>query len=175
MLFFCFIEFWITYGNPIIIRDPAWENRSYVHILYFEKYEFEILNALFFSCGTVQSRQIYYINVYSYSYHFIAISIRYLNAAGFFGSVFSLPVISRIESIGGGRVGGGRWGKVRSQRRAKATIWTQTAVLYPQYGTRTGTIHRGAKTAVRSNLVPHAVLLMPLWAKKCILVVLQHR
>ena len=44
------------------ICDRAWENRSYVHILYFEKYEFEILNALFFSCGTVQSCQIYYIN-----------------------------------------------------------------------------------------------------------------
>jgi len=44
------------------ICDRAWENRSYVHILYFEKYEFEILKALFFSCGAVQSRQIYYIN-----------------------------------------------------------------------------------------------------------------
>ena len=42
--------------------DRAWENRSYVHILCFEKYEFELLNALFFSCGTTQSRQIYYIN-----------------------------------------------------------------------------------------------------------------
>ena len=26
-----------------------------------EKYEFEILNALFFSCGAIQSRKIYYI------------------------------------------------------------------------------------------------------------------
>ena len=40
-----------------------WENRSYLHILYFEKYEFEILNPLFFSCGAIQSRQIYYTNV----------------------------------------------------------------------------------------------------------------
>ena len=42
--------------------DQVWENRSYPHTLYFEKYEFEILNALFFSCGTIQSRQICCIN-----------------------------------------------------------------------------------------------------------------
>ena len=41
-----------------------------------------------------------------YSYHFIANCIIYLNAAGF-EIVSSVPVISRIESIGGGRVGGG--------------------------------------------------------------------
>ena len=47
-----------------------------------------------------------------YSYHFIANSTSYLNAE----TVFSVPVISQIESIGGGRVGGGgvggggRWG-----------------------------------------------------------------
>ena len=41
--------------------DRAWENLSYVHILYFEKYKFEILNTLFFSCGTVHSGQIYII------------------------------------------------------------------------------------------------------------------
>ena len=46
----------------ILICDRAWENRAYLHILYFEKYEFEILNALFFSCGAIQSRQIYHIN-----------------------------------------------------------------------------------------------------------------
>ena len=51
-----------------------------------------------------------------------------------FWIVFSLPVISRIESIGVGWVGSRRW--------AKATIWTQAAVLCLQYGTRTGTIHR---------------------------------
>ena len=44
------------------VCDWAWENRSYVHILHFEKYEFEILNALFFFCGTIQSCQIYCIN-----------------------------------------------------------------------------------------------------------------
>ena len=38
-----------------------------------------------------------------------------------FEMVFSVPVISRIESIGGGWVG--------SQRQAKATIQTQRAVL----------------------------------------------
>ena len=52
-----------------------------------------------------------------------------------------MPVISRIESIGGGRAGGG----VGSQRRAKATIWTQAAVLCPQYGAWTGRIHKGSQ------------------------------
>ena len=48
----------------IILCDQVWENR---HILYFEKYEFEVLNALFFSCGTIQSHQMYYINsVFTY-------------------------------------------------------------------------------------------------------------
>ena len=37
---------------------------------------------------------------------------------------------------------GGGGGRVGSRRRAKATIWTRAAVLCPQYGTRTGTIHR---------------------------------
>ena len=43
------------------ICDQAWENRSYLHILYFEKYLFEIFNALSFSCATLQTRQAYYI------------------------------------------------------------------------------------------------------------------
>ena len=59
-----------------------------------------------------------------------------------------MPVISRIESIGGGRAGGG-WGggggRVGSRRRVKATIRTQAAVLCPQYGTQTGRIHKGGQ------------------------------
>ena len=54
-----------------------------------------------------------------------------------------MPVISRIESIGGGREGGG--GRVGSRRQVKATIWTQAAVLCPQYGTQTGRIHKGGQ------------------------------
>ena len=56
-----------------------------------------------------------------------------------FRIIFSLPIISWIESIGDGQVGGG-W--VGSRRQAKATIWIQAAVLCLQYGTRIGTIHR---------------------------------
>ena len=33
--------------------DQVWENQSYPHILYLEKYLFEIFNALSFSCGTM--------------------------------------------------------------------------------------------------------------------------
>ena len=55
-----------------------------------------------------------------------------------------MPVISQFESIGGGQAGGG-WGRVGSRRRAKATIWTQAAVLCPQYGTQTGRIHKGGQ------------------------------
>ena len=71
-----------------------------------------------------------------------------------------MPVISRIESIGvggwegGGRVGGGWAGgrgvggrreRVGSRRRAKATIWTQAALLCLQYGTQAGRIHKGGQ------------------------------
>ena len=40
---------------------------------------------------------------------------------------------------------GGRRGRVGSRRRVKATIWTQAAVLCPQYGTQTGRIHKGGQ------------------------------
>ena len=51
-----------AYMHTYIICDQVWENRSYPHILYFEKYLFEIFNALSFSCGTIQSRQMCCIN-----------------------------------------------------------------------------------------------------------------
>ena len=62
--------------------------------------------------------------IYVRSYHFITNSASYLNTAGF-SEIFSVTVISGIESIGGG------WGWVGSRRRTKATIWTQTTVLCP--------------------------------------------
>ena len=64
-----------------------------------------------------------------YSYDFIANSTSYLNAAGFL-EFFSVPVISWVESIGGGRVR--MSGK---PRQAKATIRTQAAMLYLQHAT----------------------------------------
>ena len=44
--------------------------------------------------------------------------------------------------MGGWEGGEGRRGRVGSQRWDKASIWTQAAVLCPQYGTCTGTIHK---------------------------------
>ena len=37
----------------IPICDWIYKNRLYWHILYFEKYYFEILNQLWFSCATL--------------------------------------------------------------------------------------------------------------------------
>ena len=60
----------------------------------------------------------------------------------------------RIEPIEGGM-----WGQVGSRRLVKAPIRTQTAVLCLEYVTYCKLIWE-AQTAVRSSLVPHAVLLM---------------
>ena len=86
---------------------------------------------------------------------------------------FSLPVISRIESIGGGRVGGGGGWEAEVGLKQPFGLKQQCCALSmgPELVQSTGK----AKTAVRSSLVPHAVLLMPLRTEKCILVVLQHR
>ena len=54
--------------------------------------------------------------------------------------------------MGGWEGGGGRQGRVGSRRLAKATIWTQTAVMCPKYGTRTGTIHRGGQDCRQKQL-----------------------
>ena len=48
-----------------------------------------------------------------------------------FEVVFSMSIITRIESIGGGRVREG-WGRVGSCRWAKANIQTEMAVLCHQ-------------------------------------------
>ena len=55
-----------------------------------------------------------------------------------------MPVISRIDSIGGGRVGGRR-GRVGSRRRVKATTQTQRAVVCLQFVAQTDTIHKGGQ------------------------------
>ena len=49
-----------------------------------------------------------------------------------------------------------------SRRQAKATIWTQAAVLCLQYGTELVQSTGWAMAAARSSLVLHAVPLMPL-------------
>ena len=62
-----------------------------------------------------------------------------------FQTAFSAPVISQIESIGGGRGVEGRQGRMGSQRLVKATIQTQRAVLCLQCVTQTDTIHKGGQ------------------------------
>ena len=87
---------------------------------------------------------------------------------------FLLPVISRIESIGVKQVGGG-WG--RGGGGWKVEGWLKQPFGLKQQccafsmGSELVQSTGWAKTAIRSSLVPHAVLLMPLRAEKCILVV----
>ena len=85
---------------------------------------------------------------------------------------FSVPVISRIDSIGGGRVGGGWggwWGWVGSRRQEQGQ-WCAFSKCHELIQST-----REAQTAVRSSLVPHAVLLTHPRTMKCTLVVSQHR
>ena len=91
-----------------------------------------------------------------------------------------MPVISRIESIGGGWAGegggvvggGGRW---EAEDRLKQPFGLKQQCCALSMGPELVQSTGWAMAAVRSSLVPHAVLLMPLRAEKCILAVLQHR
>ena len=47
--------------------------------------------------------------------------------------------------MGGREGGGGRWGRVGSRRRVKATTQTQRAVLCLQFVAQTDTIHKGGQ------------------------------
>ena len=89
---------------------------------------------------------------------------------------FSVPVISRIDSIGGGWVGGGwgggGWGAVGGVKhpfglKGQCCAFSKCHELIQST--------REAQTAVRSSLVPHAVLLTHPRTMKCTLVVSQHR
>ena len=83
-------------------------------------------------------------------------------------------VISWIESIGGGRAGGG-WGGGgggwEAEGGLKKPFGLKQQCCALSMGHRLVESTRKAKTAVRSSLVPHAVLLMPSRAMKCTLVV----
>ena len=74
--------------------------------------------------------------------------------------------------MGGWEGGGGEW-EAEGGLKQPFGFEQQCCALSmgPELVQSTG----GAKTAVRSSLVPHAVLLVPFRAKKCILVVLQHQ
>ena len=98
-----------------------------------------------------------------YSYHFIANSTSYLNPAGFLDSFFQ---ILRIDSIGGG------WG---AQGGAKHPFGPKgQCCAFSKWHERIQST-RESQTAVRSSLVPHAVLLTHPRTMKCTLVVSQHR
>ena len=101
-----------------------------------------------------------------------------------FQTFFSVPVISRIESIGGGWVGGGRgtggrgvgggrggW-KAEGGLKQPLRLKEQCCAFSLWHKLIQST--KEAKTGVRSSLVPHTVLLMPLRTMKCTLVVSQH-
>ena len=107
-----------------------------------------------------------------YSYHFIANSTSYLNPAGFSDSFFSNPVISRIDSIGGGVGGGGGWGAEGGVKHPFGLKGQCCA--FSKWHERIQST-REAQTVVRSSLVPHAVLLTHPRTMKCTLVVSQHR
>ena len=86
-----------------------------------------------------------------------------------FWIVSSVPVISRIDSMGGGwGGGGGGWeaeGGLKQPLRLKEQ-WCAFSLWHKLIQSA-----KEAKTGVRSSLVPHAVPLMPSRAMKCTLVV----
>ena len=62
-----------------------------------------------------------------------------------FGWFFSAPVISWIESIGGGQVGvggGGGWGAIGGLSTHSDS---KSSAVPSQYGTQTNTIHKGGQ------------------------------
>ena len=95
-----------------------------------------------------------------------------------FQTFFSVPVISRIDSIGGGRAGGG-WGgggggwEAEGGLKQPLRLKEQCCAFSLWHKLIQST--KEAKTGVRSSMVPHTVLLMPLRTMKCTLVVSQHR
>ena len=91
-----------------------------------------------------------------------------------FEIVFSAPVISRIESIGGGRAGGG-WDGWEAEGRLKHPLELKEQYCAFSMCHKLMQSTREAKTMVRSYLVPHAVLLMHPRSMKYTLVVRQHR
>ena len=87
---------------------------------------------------------------------------------------FSVPVISRIDSIGGGRVGGGWGGWWGAKGGVKHTFGLKGQCCAFSKCHELVQSTREAQTAVRSSLVPHAVLLTHPRTMKCTLVVSQH-
>ena len=91
-----------------------------------------------------------------------------------FQMFFPTPVISQIESIGGGWAGGG-WGEAGAGGKLKAGqtnhLYAKSSAVPSVCGTN---CCKEAKTNKRRSLIPHAVLLMHPRAIKYTLVVSQH-
>ena len=79
----------------------------------------------------------------------------------------TVPVISRIKSIGGGRVGSEGGVKHPFRLKEQCCAFRKLCELIQSTGE--------AQTAVRSSFVPNAVLLTCPRTMKCTLVVSQHR
>ena len=90
-----------------------------------------------------------------------------------FQMFFPTPVLSRIESIGGGWVGGGGGWEAKGRLKQPFRFKEQCCTLSLWHKLLQCT--KEAKTGKRESLVPRAVLLMHPRAMKCTLVVLQHR
>ena len=88
------------YGHTFIFNcDWIYKNQPNCHILYFEKYHFEILKQPWFSCATLQPHQIYYTSRAALQlvlYMFVANSATHelVFTSSFLGSFFTIPVIS---------------------------------------------------------------------------------
>ena len=80
---------------------------------------------------------------------------------------FSVPVISQINSKGGWQTGGG-WGRWVDKGRLKHPFGLKQQCCSFCMWNKLIKSKGWAKIAVRSSLVPHAVLLMPLRVNKYI-------
>ena len=93
------------YHPVVAICDRIYKNHPYSHILYFEKYYFELLKQLWFSCATLYPCQICYIILIA---SVSKLTLLHSIYCWFFKQFFITPVISQMSCIRGEQVGGGQ-------------------------------------------------------------------